>query len=84
MGLLYEVRLLLAPGRNDSDDELRSAARWLLGVDPGMRITINSFMTHGVRPVARRWPEAGDEDRERYRAILIDAGVRPAPFVNGR
>lgn len=75
-GLLYEVRLLLVPGQNDSDEELRATAEWLLGVDPGIRVKVNTFMTHGVRAVARHWDEPDERDRERYRRTLLAAGVR--------
>jgi pyruvate-formate lyase-activating enzyme len=75
MGLLYEVRLLLAPGHNDSDEDLRAAARWLVGVDPGIRVKINLFRPHGVRAPARDWQEATSDDLARYRAALLDEGV---------
>lgn len=75
-GLLYEVRLLLVPGQNDSDEELQITARWLLGVDPHMRIKINSFSRHGVRALARQWPEVSPDDLARYRSTLLNQGVR--------
>lgn len=67
---LFEVRLLLVPGHNDSDDELIKTAVWLKGVNPEMKIKINAFKTHGVRATAREWPEAGESDLLRYRSIL--------------
>ena len=67
---LFEVRLLLVPGQNDSDDELISTATWLKGVNPDMKIKINAFKTHGVRATARNWPEVSDEDLARYHSII--------------
>lgn len=67
---LFEVRLLLVPGHNDSDDELIKTAVWLKGVNPDMKIKINAFKTHGVRATAREWPEAGESDLLRYRLFL--------------
>ncbi len=75
VGLLYEVRLLLVPGQNDSEGELIKTAQWLLGVDPKMRIKINSFMIHGVRSPASHWGDATEVDLLRYRKTLLDAGV---------
>ncbi|MDQ1245925.1 MAG: hypothetical protein QG597_292 [Actinomycetota bacterium] len=75
-GLLYEVRLLLVPGQNDSDAELRALADWLLGVDPRVRVKINPFMTHGVRAAARGWPQTSAGDESRYRATLTDQGLQ--------
>lgn len=75
-GLLYEVRLLLVPGQNDSDKDLQITAQWLLRVDPAMRIKINSFRTHGVRATAQEWSEVSEEDLGRYRSILLGQGVR--------
>ena len=67
---LYEVRLLLVPGQNDSDRELIDTAVWLRGINPEMRIKINAFKTHGVRALARQWPEASDADLARYKDIV--------------
>ncbi len=50
MGLLYEVRLLLLHGVNDSPSLLRRTAQWLASVDPAMRVKIIGFRAHGARP----------------------------------
>jgi pyruvate formate lyase activating enzyme len=75
IGLLYEVRLLLVPGQNDSDAELADIAAWLRALDPGIRVKVNSFMTHGVRAVAREWAAASADDLVRYRATLVREGL---------
>lgn len=67
---LFEVRLLLVPGQNDSDTELINTAAWLKGVNPEMKIKINAFKTHGVRATSRDWPEVSDEDLTRYHTHL--------------
>ena len=67
---LFEVRLLLVPGQNDSDEELIKTAIWLKGVNPDMKIKINAFKQHGVRATARDWPEVSDEDLSRYHSHL--------------
>ena len=67
---LYEVRLLLVPGQNDSDDELVKTAVWLKGINPDMKIKINAFKNHGVRATARDWPEVNEEDLARYHSII--------------
>ncbi len=70
LGILFEVRLLLVPGHNDSDEELIKTAIWLKSVDPAMRIKINAFKTHGVRASARQWPEVNENELARYKAII--------------
>ena len=70
LGILHEVRLLLVPGQNDSDEQLIKTAIWLKSVDPAMRIKINTFKTHGVRSSAREWPEVNEGDLARYKAII--------------
>ena len=67
---LFEVRLLLIPGQNDSDDELINTAAWLKDVNPEMKIKINAFKPHGVRAAARDWPEVNKEDLLRYHSII--------------
>lgn len=74
-GLLYEVRLLLVPGVNDSPAELREAASWLLGVNPVVRVKINAFRHHGVRAAGRAWPEAAAETVDAACEVLRAAGV---------
>ncbi len=73
--LLYEVRLLLVPGLNDSDDALRRTARWLLGLDPQMRVRVNAFRSHGTRPCGRDLLEPDAADLARYRSVLTDTGI---------
>jgi len=75
-GLLYEVRLLLVPGLNDADAELRRTAHWLLDVDPAVRVRINPFRREGARACARDLLEATPADLARYRAVLTAAGLR--------
>jgi pyruvate-formate lyase-activating enzyme len=75
-GLLYEVRLLLVPGLNDADDVLRTTARWLLAVDPDLRVRVNAFRRQGARPCARDLLEPRAADLARYREVLTAAGVQ--------
>ena len=67
---LFEVRLLLVPGQNDSDEVLIKTAAWLKGINPEMKIKINAFKAHGVRATARDWPEVNKEDLLRYHSII--------------
>lgn len=50
LGLLYEVRLLLMAGVNDSPELLERTAEWLAAVDPEMRVKLIGFRVHGARP----------------------------------
>lgn len=76
LGRLAEVRLLLIPGRNDSDADLAAVARWLGGIDPNIPVRLNLFATHGVRAPADRWRAGTPADRERYEAVLTACGTR--------
>lgn len=78
---LYEVRLLLVPGINDSPDQLRRTADWLLSVDPALRVKVIAFRRHGVRAAARDWPEASDEQRAAWQSALSAAGVHDLVLV---
>lgn len=75
LGKLYEVRLMLVPGLNDGDEQLRDTAAWLLGVDPDLRVKVNHFHAHGTRNPASSWPEADDDLRQHYRDVLTGAGI---------
>lgn len=78
---LYEVRLLLVPGINDSPDQLELTADWLLGVDPEMRVRVNGFRPHGVRAHAHRWPATTADQRSAYEQLLTRAGLRNLTLV---
>ena len=80
-GKLYEVRLLLVPGTNDSTAQLRETADWLLSVDPLVRIKVIAFRRHGVRASARAWPEATTQQRDDWCGTLRDAGVQDLVLV---
>ena len=73
VGKLHEVRLLLAPGHNDADADLRATADYLRSVDPDMRIKLNAFQRHGVRKPASAWEEATDEQVARWRSFFPTA-----------
>ena len=75
-GKLYETRLMLVPGLNDSDGQLRDTAVWLMGADPEMRVKVNDFHRHGTRNPASTWPEADEILRDHHREVLRSAGVR--------
>ena len=75
LGKLYEVRLLLIPGINDSDEQLRETVHWLYDLDPDLRIKINHFTNHGVRALARDWTSASDAMKLNYRTVLESAGM---------
>ncbi len=78
---LYEVRLLLVPGVNDSVEQLQRTADWLLSVDPALRVKVIGFRRHGARAAAQHWPEPTDERRQRWQAVLERAGVRRLELV---
>ena len=67
---LFEVRLLLVPGQNDSNEELIRTTAWLKSVNSAVKIKINAFTTHGVRTSARDWPEVNQSDLFRYNEII--------------
>ena len=69
--LLHEVRLLMVPGLNDADATLARTARWLLALDPQVRVRVAGFRKHGTRAQLEPRPA----DLERYRTVLSEAGV---------
>jgi pyruvate-formate lyase-activating enzyme len=78
---LAEVRLLLVPGFNDTEDQLARTADWLAALDPATRVVVIGFRRHGVRP---RWadiPEADAELLARARAALVKAGMSEVVIV---
>jgi pyruvate formate lyase activating enzyme len=74
-GVLYEVRLLLVPGVNDGDELLTRTARWLLDVDPAMRIKLIGFRRHGTRRLAAGFPDATADGLDHARSVLERCGA---------
>ena len=70
---LAEVRLLVVPGRNDSDDLLRRTGEYLALHAPGVPVKVIGFRPHGVRAAARSIPAPTDEQRSGYGAAIASA-----------
>lgn len=73
-GKLYEVRLLLAAGVNDSDELLARTGAWLAQINPTMRLKIIGFRAHGVRPSPVPLVEPTAEQRAHYAEVLRNQG----------
>jgi pyruvate formate lyase activating enzyme len=68
-----EVTTLLIPGLNDSDEELRAMAEWLVGVDPELVWHVTAF-----RPdyKMRDWSSTSLQTLARAYEIGVQAGLR--------
>jgi pyruvate-formate lyase-activating enzyme len=71
---LAEVRLLVVPGHNDSEDQLRRTGEFLATHAPGVPVKVIGFRPHGVRAAAREIPAPTDEERATY-ASWVAASV---------
>ncbi len=78
---LYEVRLLMVPGRNDSPAVVERTARWLYDVDPSMRIKLIGFRRHGVRPQFADIPEVDPAHLEELAKIVRSVGIKDLVLV---
>jgi pyruvate formate lyase activating enzyme len=72
-GKLAEVRLLIVPGFNDSEDALRDTGDYLAEHAPGVAVRIIGFRPHGVRAAARDIPAPTTEEREQYAAWVASS-----------
>ncbi|MDX6357617.1 MAG: hypothetical protein QOH37_671 [Nocardioidaceae bacterium] len=80
-GRLTELRLLLVPGFNESDDQLARTAAWLAELDPALRVVVIGFRRHGVRPAGAELPEAGPELLAHSSGVLTSSGLRNVVVV---
>lgn len=78
---LYEVRLLMVPGKNDSPGMVEKTARWLYDVDPSMRIKLIGFRQNGVRPQYAHIPEADPRHLEELSEIIRGVGIEELILV---
>jgi len=72
MGIWLEVTTLLIPGLNDSHDELKDLARFLVGIDPGIPWHISRF--HPTYRLLDR-PVTPIETIRRARELGYEAGL---------
>ena len=70
---LAEVRLLVVPGRNDSEGTLRRTGEYVASRAPGVPVRVIGFRPHGVRAAARSIPEPTAEERAHYGAWVAES-----------
>lgn len=75
-GRLFEVRLPLVPGVNDSEPQLSRTAAWLLDVDPTVRIKVIGVRRNGVRTQHADLAEPTPDQMSHYERVLAACGVR--------
>ena len=75
LGKLHEIRLLVIPGVTDTVEELERYAGFVRSVDPTVRLVLNAFRHHGVRPAGREWPQAAAADVAAAAASLRAGGL---------
>lgn len=80
---LAEVRLLIVPGVNDSQDQLLRTARWLTTLDRVPPVAVQGFRHEGTRAIARQFREATACDLATAADRLVGGGV-PAELVTVR
>lgn len=76
-GKLYELRYLMIPGRTDTDAELDALADFVRSLSEPVRVRLNGFRRHGVRPEAAKIPALPREGLETAAAKLEMAGLGP-------
>jgi pyruvate formate lyase activating enzyme len=74
-GKLYELRFLLVPGVTDNDDELDGLIEFVRTLGDDVRIKLNAFQHHGVRPGALVWEKMSKAGVDRVAARLRAAGI---------
>jgi len=78
---LYEVRLLMVPGRNDSPAVLEKTAKWLYDIDPSIRIKLIGFRQHGVRPQFADIPESKAAHLESLAETVRGVGIEDLTVI---
>ena len=78
---LYEVRLLMVPGVNDSPEQVERTAQWLHNVDPAIRIKLIGFRQSGVRPQFSDIPDADPGHISELADIVRGVGIEQLVVV---
>jgi pyruvate formate lyase activating enzyme len=72
---LVEVRLLVIPERTDFDDYLDTLCNTLRELPAETTIRINAFHHHGVKGIAKTWPNATQGQIEAFAHQLEGVGI---------
>ena len=72
-GKLAEVRLLVVPGHNDTEDQLRRTGAYVAEHAPGIPVKVIGFRPHGVRAAARGIPAPTADERAAYSTWVASA-----------
>ncbi|OCG22513.1 YjjW family glycine radical enzyme activase [Gilliamella sp. App4-10] len=73
---LYEVRFLIIPEHTDLQDNAENIAKFLIDLDPNIRIRINAFHNHGVHGIAKTWQSASKQQIELFAQQLKQSGFK--------
>ncbi|NUF48442.1 YjjW family glycine radical enzyme activase [Gilliamella sp. ESL0250] len=73
---LYEVRFLIIPKQTDLQNNAENIAKFLIDLDPNIRIRINAFHNHGVHGIAKTWQSASKQQIELFAQQLKQSGFK--------
>ena len=67
------MRLLVVPGHNDTEDQLRRTGAYVAEHAPGIPVKVIGFRPHGVRAAARGIPAPTADERAAYSTWVASA-----------
>ncbi|WP_085246725.1 YjjW family glycine radical enzyme activase [Gilliamella mensalis] len=73
---LYEIRFLIIPKQTDLQNNAKNIAKFLIDLDPNIRIRINAFHNHGTHGIARTWQLATKQQVELFAEQLKQSGLK--------
>ena len=75
-GKLFELRMLMIPGKTDTVGEIARLIAYVRGLGAETRVRLNAFQHHGVQGPAAGWEKMTRSRMEQVAAILRAAGLR--------
>lgn len=75
VGKLHEVRVVVAPGFTEDDEEIRAIAEFLARLDPDLPVRLIPFRPQGVRGEASRWGTPSSESMDRLAKVASEVGL---------
>jgi pyruvate formate lyase activating enzyme len=72
---LHAVQQVVVPGFTDSEASASDTARFLAGIDPGIRLKFLRFRPHGTSGPAEAWSSPSDEVMDRMVQAALQAGL---------
>lgn len=75
-GKLYAIQQVIIGGYTESPHNIAETAKFLVGINPLIRLQLVKFRSHGTKGDAKTWQSPTDESMNKLMSIAIENGLK--------